>query len=222
MLSCGGGCLANFLARRTKKDDDEEALALAKRVLASCSDSKPLMKAFEEAVAGSERLERVASRLKTSRALDVFSLRGIGSRRLEELVRIVAFGVGSGSSSRKQIALFAAKLEHELRMRNRLRAKTNGMQALTYMGMGVFFPLFSGISAVILSNSLGLFEKSAMAASSGFLLTALSYVPMILYLTSAFAHPERNAGQNVLAIIPYFSLASLVVYATQTYIANIL
>ena len=121
-----------------------------------------------------------------------------------------------------RLNLLAVRLEREIRVRNRFRAKVGGLQTLTYMGMGLFFPLFSGISAMILSSTLGLLDKGTSSLSGGFLLVSLSYVPIILYLSAAFAHPERNAAQNLFAIAPYFLLASVVMLATQTYLANIL
>lgn len=209
------------LALNRKKSGKNEALALAKKMLA-LPDSMPLIKKFEDAAVGDQNLERIASKLRLSRTLDCACLQVLDNKALIELTRIVALGVEKGSKEKKALLLFAARLEHEIKAENRFRAKSGGLQTLTYMGMGLFFPLFSSISAIILSGSLGLFGKSTAGLSGGFILVAACYIPIILYLTSAFSHPERSALRNMLSITPYFALGMFVIAASQVYLANIL
>lgn len=210
-----------MLIKKRKVFSDQDVLALARRMI-GLLHMRTLIKSFEGAAAGNEELERLASKLKASRVLSEVCAQELGNRNLVELLHLVGAGVESGSDASRPLALFAAHLEREIKMRNRFRAKVGGLQALTYMGMGVFFPLFSGISAIILSSSLGLFDRSSALLGNGFIAVALSYIPIILYLSSAFSHPDRNALQNALAVLPYFTLASIVMLATQVYLANTL
>ena len=209
------------MTKKRKGFSDQEVLTLARRIVGLCG-THTLIKSFEEAVSGNEELECMASRLKVSRTLDGVSTEGLGNRNLAELLRLVGAGMENGSDASRPLASFASHLEREMKMRNRFRAKVGGLQALTYMGMSVFFPLFSGISAIILSDSLGLFDKSSVLLGNSFMVLAISYVPIILYLSSAFSHPERSALQNAFAALPYFALVSIVMLATHAYLANML
>lgn len=65
-------------------------------------------------------------------------------------------------------------------------------------------------------------NSDAYLVYSGFLTTCAAYVPIILYLTTAFAHPERKAYANALSVAPYALLTSLILVLTQTYLSNIL
>ncbi len=141
---------------------------------------------------------------------------------MRELVRLVSFGVWKGADVEKALAVFARNLERGIFFENRTRAKTGGSQALTLIGMGVFFPLFSGISAVIVSSSLGMLNPGASQTYSSFIAVSAAYVPIILCLSSAFAHPERGWARNITGIIPYFILALAIIFSTQTFISGIL
>jgi len=103
-----------------------------------------------------------------------------------------------------------------------MAAKMGSAQTLTKMGMCIFFPLFSGISATIISESLDFVGKNVQYTKTCFLVVAIAYIPITLYISTAFAHPERSIAQNVISIIPYFSVAVSVVLLTQNYLVHFL
>lgn len=122
---------------------------------------------------------------------------------MKELLSIVAHGMDTGANVGEAIDLFITRMSREIELENKVRIKIGGAQSLTYLGMAVFFPLFSGISMVILQSS---YELSGSAPVSWLSFTALScaYVLIILYISTAFAHPENSMPRNALSILPYF------------------
>lgn len=194
---------------RTRAVKDAEVTALAKDLLSEYRRSKSLLRALGT-VAKSRALpdgaRAVANRLKVSQALARSDLSALPNAYLAELFSIVAFGIENGTAVDEALEMFVRRLEGEISLRNRLRTKTGGAQALTYMGMGVFFPLFSSISAVILNSSLGLFG-SAGGVPSGFALLCAAYVPIVLFLSASFAHPESSPIRNALSVAPCMAVA---------------
>lgn len=139
-----------------------------------------------------------------------------------ELFAILAFGIGSGADMGNALELFLARLEKENAMRNRLKAKMGGMQALTYMGMCVFFPIFSSVSGVILNSSLSLFGGGALRGAFGFMLICAAYIPITLFISTEFSHPERPSKRNAVAILPYAAFAFAVLYFVPSLLSSIL
>lgn len=210
-----------MLGRKTKTETDAEVVRLAKRFLSLYSCSHRLVKSFEEASSRNRALERISCKFRITHQIADADLEPLGNRNMREFVDIVAFGVERGADVEKAVRLFIRRLTHEIEVRNQIKAKAGGLQTLTYMGMGIFFPLFSGISAVIISDSIGLLDKGALPLCRGFLAAAVAYIPIILYLSSAFAHPEKSLTSNLSSILPYFLLASGIIYATQAYLSYV-
>lgn len=200
---------------------DEEVLAFASKLSLRYKGRGSLMKAFEEAAKGNAHLERVASRLRLSCSAHDAAEGRPENRNLDELLMIVESGLRKGYNIRRALELFRSRLESEMRQRERFRAKTGSPMALTYMGMCVFFPLFTGISSVILTSAVG-GSGSIGALANGFVLVSMLYPPIILYLSSAFAHPDRPALQNLLAVAPYLTLASAITLITRNYLSGML
>jgi hypothetical protein len=201
---------------------DAEVAVIAKDILDRYSHTRLLLKSFKDACNGRKGMGLVSRELMLERAARKSSLLSFGNRRMGELVRLVSFGVGKGANMERALSVFVRKLERDIFFENRIRAKTGGSQALTLIGMGVFFPLFSGISAVIVSSSLGMLDSGASQAYTGFIAVSAAYVPIILFLSSSFAHPDRGVVRNIAGIIPYFALALAIIFSTQTFISGIL
>lgn len=181
-----------------------------------------LLKSVERELGKKAELRPAARWLHFARCRKKLTAASGENRNMEELVRITAFGIENGTDVKRALSLFIARLEQSIATKNRIKSKIGSSQTLTSLGMGAFFPLFSGISATIISSALGLFERSTATLCRNFLLVAIAYIPIILYLSSAFAHPERNAKQNAIAAAPCFLFAVSILFATQTYLSNIL
>ncbi len=161
-------------------------------------------------------------KLRISQALGSRDIATIRNKQFQDLMRIVLLGVSTGANVERALSLFIKRLEYQINANNRMKAKVGAAQTLTKLGMSLFFPLFSGISAVIISSSLGLFGKSSISTYRSFLIIALAYIPIILYLSSAFSHPERDFAANLHALLPPFLFAICIIVFTQVYLANAL
>ncbi len=179
-------------------------------------------KAFEHVARGMPELERFAAEIRLHGSARLPSKEELGSDRLVEFMRLVESGAERKADMLKSMTLFKKKLDSEIRTRNRFRAKAGSALTLTYMGMAFFFPLFSGISAIILTSSVGLADAAAKATGQSFIFVALLYALITLSLSSAFSHPEMDATNVLRGIAPYFILASVVAFATQSYLSGIL
>lgn len=138
------------------------------------------------------------------------------SKEVAELAFIVASCMETGSSAEAPLKLFIKRLEQEISLENKLKSKTGSMQTLTYLGVSVFFPMFSGIVAAILNSGVGLAGPGFPTAR--FQALCFTYVLVTLFLSQAFAHPERQAAGNLLSIIPFAFVALAVMYLTRNYL----
>jgi len=207
---------------KSSQISDSEVVILAKHLLHDYSRSHMLLKSVERELGKRAGLKRSGRWLRFARCGKKSGTLSEGNRNLEELFSIIASGIENGTDIRRALNLFIARLEQDMGTRNRIREKIGSSQMLTTLGMGAFFPLFSGISVTIITSALGLFEQSTAILCRNFLLVAIVYVPMILYISSAFAHPEKSAKLNAIAIAPCFLLAVSILFLTQTYLGNIL
>ncbi len=192
---------------------------MAKRLLSAYASSHSLLKTLGKATKDSPELHAACLKLIAGGTPGKVSF---GNKSLEELFGIVSLGVVTGVSIERPLSLFIGRLEDEIRRKNRLRTKTGSLQTLTYIGLAAFFPLFSGISATILSSSAGMLDRPAALARNSFMLVSIAYIPIVLYMASAFSHPERSFAQNAASLLPYFALASFILFVTQGYLANVL
>jgi hypothetical protein len=205
---------------RHREVKDSDVVVLAKNLLSEYGRSKSLSKAFAT-VAGSPILpgaaRTLARKLMISRTLTPAEIATLRNGYLRELFSIGAFGMESGTNIEEALGLFVKRLEGELSLKNKLRVRMGSAQALTHLGMGVFFPLFSSISSVIFSGSLNLFG-SETGVSSSFALLSAAYVPLILLLSASFAHPENPLSRNALSVAPYVAVA----FCIMLFVPNIL
>lgn len=207
-------------SRVWKKNAELRALSVGADLLAAEDGRGALIRRFRHAAKGHHDLERESSALLLSGSL-LGHAREEGTADIGELMAIVESGVVHGSSIRRSLELFMERVEERVRRANRFRSKAGAPVALIYMGMGVFFPLFSGISAVILSGSLG-YSAGVTSLTRGFLGVAMLYMATILYLSSAFAHPERKVARNIAAVLPYLGLGSAIMLTSHTFLSGIL
>lgn len=205
---------------RPARASDADAANLAKDLLFEYRRSKSLLRALSRAERSGSLPDEArvpANKLRLSQESASAEIASMRSRYLGELFSIVAFGVESGADVGEALELFVRRLEGEMSLKNKLKAKMGGAQALTYLGMGVFFPLFSSISSVILGSSAGLFGGDP-EVSSGFALVSAAYVPMILLISASFAHPEDSFLRNASSVAPYLAAA----FCIMLFVPNVL
>jgi hypothetical protein len=213
--------LGNRDAPRVK---DADVAALAKSLLFEYRRSKSLSKSIRSAIRSSalpKKAKILMNKLLISQTLTREESSVFNNDNLAELFSILAFGVGSGSNVDEALGIFIRRVEAEISLRNKMKVKVGGAQALTYLGMSVFFPLFSGISSVIFNSSLGFFGGGT-AVSSGFEVACAAYVPIILCISASFAHPERSFARNSLSVVPYVAVALSVMFFVPIFLLNLL
>lgn len=220
IVSSTGDYLFNFLAAQSEQDS--KVAILASRILHEYRVSQSLLKASSKALRMSNlpRAEKDSARLVILEPKLINRIE-FGNKRLRELAVIIATGLELGSNIEKSLEMFVKRVEQEIMLENKLRSKIGSMQTLTYLGVSLFFPLFSGITAVILNTSFGILG-SGVGPGNGILPISAVYIVIILYLSSAFAHPEKNLKGNVAGIVPYVAVSLAVLYATQHYISYVL
>lgn len=143
-----------------------------------------------------------------------------GNRNLDELFRIVSFGVQKGKSITRNLEAFRRRIDTEIASRNRLKSKVGGMQTLSYMGMVLFLPLFGGISTGIIGTSLGIVGVNAFAIQHGFTVLIEAYVFIMLLITTAFRKPGAGLLQNLAITLPMLLVASDIMLIASSYIPN--
>ncbi len=195
-------------AFRREKVSDAEVITFARLLLYEYRRSGSLTKALAKA-RKSRRLPPLAThlirKLEIAQTAENLNVNRAGAL-MKELLLIVAHGMETGANVCESIDLFIARASREVELSNKLRVRMGGAQALTRLGMGVFFPLFSSITAIILQSSSSL-SGSAPASQLGLAALSCSYVLITLYLSAAFAHPENAVSRNVISMLPYFASA---------------
>ncbi len=200
------------------RQGDEHALVLAHEL--AMEKKRLLLKRLFACAGGNVQLGRIATELRlTGSCCDTHLL--CANEATGELMALVTQGVERGTNVSVALGLLETRLENRMQEGNRFKAKAGAPLALVYMGMGVFFPLFSGISAVILTGSLGA-SSSVGSLAQGFMLVTSLYVAVTLCLSAAFAHPERRVVQNIVSILPYLGLGITITLTSHAYLTGIL
>lgn len=206
--------MADGLLRKNDRKQEAERLLAAERTLGAYEESGLLMKSLTKAAQGDAQCTRAA------RTMLLGNLQAdYGSN---ELLSIVGHALEYGSSARHALRMLVSRLEHARDITDSIRAKIGSMQMLTYIGMAFFFPLFSSISATIMSGAVGAVSAQAYSASGKLVVMALAYACTILLLSSSFAHPERSASKNIISILPYFAVAVATSVGAGALLSNIL
>ncbi|MDE1874206.1 MAG: hypothetical protein KGI04_03760 [Candidatus Micrarchaeota archaeon] len=202
--------------------DDGSVVSLASDMLSRCDSHGSVSRAFDELADRTPALRGAASSLKLTGSVDSDKNESLGNEFLSRFIGIVASGYADGADIKKPLAAFRDELERDIAARARFKAKVGGSAALIYMGMGVFFPLFSGISSIVLTTSLGAAGSGSAVLGTCFIAVSIVYAAMTLYLSAAFAHPERNAKANLFSTAPYIAMAAAVALLTKTYLSGVL
>ncbi len=205
------------MARRLfagKDDNGAQKLLTAERLLNAYEESGLLLKSFAMASRGNVAYERAAKMMLLGGAQE--------ERHADEVLAIVDGAHKNGASAKHALGMLTARLEHVLEITNSTRARIGSMQMLTYIGMAFFFPLFSSISASIISSTVGAVSASAPIASGRLIVMALAYSGIILFLSASFAHPERSAMGNALRSLPYFAVSIITSIGSGLLISNLL
>jgi hypothetical protein len=210
-------------AFRRERISDAEVVTFARLLLSEYRRSGSITKALSRA-RRARRLPPLAAHLV--RKLEIAQTsENLNANRagplMKELLLIAAYGMETGSNVEEALDVFVTRASREIELGNKLKVRMGGAQALTRLGMGVFFPLFSGITSIILQSSASL-SGSAPPSQLGLAALSCSYVLVILYISTAFAHPENAAPRNIISILPYFASALCILVLVPGVLTHVL
>lgn len=140
---------------------------------------------------------------------------------LAELFGIIAMALENGKEVSGELGAFEGRLEREIRMENKRRAATSGMELVTYAGMIVFVPLFGGIVSDILGSSALLMSQQSASLIFGFLVCIEAYVVIMLLMTAYFRNQGSILGM-LYSALPKAVLAECVLIFSGSYLNAIL
>ncbi len=139
----------------------------------------------------------------------------------KELFFILSMNAYNYSNPVQSLNMYSEQMDAEAEILKKISTKTGSSNALTTMGMTIFLPLFSGISAGIIGTG-SFFVASGGHQANGFLLIMAAYVFAILYLSASFKNCFRSSFRNLLSVIPYFLISVAVMLSTYAYLPYIL
>ncbi|MGC8628781.1 MAG: type II secretion system F family protein [Candidatus Micrarchaeia archaeon] len=190
--------------------ETEEIIAYAKRIRRLLVHF-PLARAIEICASSKDRLGSTLREFANRQKLGASSYEDLagGSPDLSELLQLLKAGL-SGSSISKKLDLFVNRLETIERFRNRIHSKTAGTLLLMRMGLVVFFPLFSGISAAILKTQMPQFGVAKFAV------LVAAYLLLMHFISSSFAYLESSMRKVAYRTFAYWFASIAVFLATYS------
>lgn len=208
--------------RREKEATKPEILLLGREILSRLEKGKlsQSIKAMNGKKATETRLKLLLNRqMLGDSESDSW---GSTSPCTNELFTILEAGIKKGTPVANSLRLFCERLEYDIKMENRLAAKTRGMRNLTYAGLVFFLPLSGGISSSILSASLSVVNSSSLMIQQHFLMAIGAYIIIALYIGALFDKPGSSQLERLRSVIPLGLVSMLTLYGTSHYIGNLL
>ncbi len=141
-----------------------------------------------------------------------------GDRRLTELLKILSYGVSTGSSVKSNIEGFCKRIDGSINKSNRIVSKIGNTQSVSFLSISFFLPLFGGISSSILVTSLGLVGQGSVALQHDFLYNIASYILIVILIGTFINRPTLPLLDNLYAVVRTFSVSMLVMAASAIYI----
>ena len=123
-----------------------------------------------------------------------------------ELKSMLTYGIVSGSDISESLKMMKSRLEYETGVLSAIKEHAGSMELLAYVGVVFFVPLFGGISASIMGSLTAM--GSIGAPIGGFMLIILTYVTLVLCITTSLAKPEAGMLDKAYAIMPALLLSS--------------
>ncbi|MDE1851244.1 MAG: hypothetical protein KGH69_00960 [Candidatus Micrarchaeota archaeon] len=211
---------ARHLGRKTIKD--AEVLAYASEIRRAYNGSN-LLSVLRNS--GAQRpLPKAVKRMSDSARLgntERMAGREPGNKNLSEMLELLWFGLKSGKDIGNDLELFERRLSKEMRRNNRIRSSIGGIEALIYVGLVVFVPIFSGIVVNILHSSSELLGQSARPMTYGFSLTMQGYVLIMLFITRYFSKATESLASIAGHVLPLAVFGSAMIQLSSQYLSYV-
>ncbi len=140
------------------------------------------------------------------------------SLEFRQLVSMMYNGIRYGSDVSKDVELFNSAIERKKSVERLVMEKTEGMHAVSQLGITFFFPMFAGISSGIMQNALGV--PAASPISIAFTFSIIAYTGIILLISASFNNPTSKLQTRINSIIPILT-TSISVFILSSYLSNI-
>jgi len=134
------------------------------------------------------------------------------SETASTLSNILILGLRRRSNIAKNLENFSSNLLKKIALRNKIKARVNGMQVLSLLGLIFFFPLFSGISSALVTYSIGS-PITRLYVSNGMRAICLAYIFEILLITRAFLKPAERFALLLSKTMPLLVCSYLMQFA---------
>lgn len=134
------------------------------------------------------------------------------------LYNILVVGLTQSTSVENNLENFCNDVRKGIEERNKIKSKTDGMNIISLLGVILFFPLFSGITAGITLSSGGLLSSQKLL-SDEIRALCMGYVFTILSIKNYFSNPLNNLATAIkssapLLIISYFFQSAAFYFAS--------
>ncbi|MEM3272963.1 MAG: hypothetical protein QXD58_01450 [Candidatus Micrarchaeaceae archaeon] len=142
------------------------------------------------------------------------------SKSVKSFMRIVAMSLESGQEIDGLFDAFKDRLSKNEAAANALISKTQSMKSLSRLGIMIFFPIFAGISASILSNSSAI--VGGASAEGRFSIIVIAYTTMMLAISHAIDALGSQIGAVLYKLLPSLNIAIAIFYATMHFLPGFL
>lgn len=173
---------------------EQEVASLTNEIRVNYAKSRSLLTAIKLSVPKEDKYRpflKLAKSVELGMIPDVNGFYDKNSESASTLLNILILGLRQRSKVNRNLENFHTNLVKKTALKNKIKARVNGMQVLSLLGLLFFLPLFSGISSSLATYSLT--SSSARAnISSGIRAICLGYIFEILLITSSFLKPAER------------------------------
>lgn len=139
---------------------------------------------------------------------------------MDELRSTLTYGIVSGRDISESLKMMKSRLEYETGVLSAIKEHAGSMELLAFVGVVFFVPLFGGISASIIGSLIAI--GSGGTSVGGFMLVILTYVTLVLCITTSLSKPEAGMLDKAYAIMPALLLSSSILFSLPAFMNGIL
>jgi hypothetical protein len=208
-----------FIDSRNRKKINTEMPAIIKVFLQNYSESGSLQNSMRKAALNSKinkkEILRAAAIMSTSASSNSFKAK-IYDDNLKRFLDIALYGNATGKDISRSMILLEKRLNNERNEKLKIFSKIKSMQFISIIGIGFFFPMFSGISISIIYSYMAIASSIIMP----FKVLAISYILIILMLYEALKDPSKKLIDMGYGILPIAIISSIILFLSSTYISS--
>lgn len=205
--------LPKFLSSKAKPPKTQ---IVSRDFLYGYKQNNGVIRAMQRAGANNKDISRLAKAAMLGSSS--ISVEDKTDSEFKQFVAILQNGIRSGADISEDIKLLNSRIEDAGGVERMVKEKTEGMHAVSQLGIAFFFPMFAGISLSIMQNALGILASNPV--STAFSFSVIVYIALILFISASFSSPSSRLPSRLHSIIPVLT-ASMSIFTLSSYLSNI-